>query len=90
MHTITCNIYVFFRMEQYSALQEVARDLIAAGANGDQKADPEVLKRCAEFFVDHQQYDRALDMYATAKSVSTNAELKTIRDSSQYRLDSRI
>jgi hypothetical protein len=40
--------------------------------------------------VDHQQYDRALDMYATAKSVSTNAELKTIRDSSQYRLDSRI
>ena len=36
----------------------------------DDKADPELLQRCADFFIDNGQYDRAVDLLAIAKKVS--------------------
>lgn len=52
-----------FRTKQFAALQMISEDL-------DDKTDPELLQRCADFFVDNQQYDRAVDLLAIARKVS--------------------
>lgn len=44
----------------------MARDLLESS----ERKDPEMLKRCAEFFVANQQYSKALDVYASAKKVN--------------------
>ena len=36
----------------------------------DDKTDPELLQRCADFFIDNGQYDRAVDLLAVAKKAS--------------------
>lgn len=51
-----------FKTKQYGALQLVSGDL-------DEKADPEVLQRCADFFIENEQYDKAVDLLAIAKKV---------------------
>ena len=52
-----------FRTRQFGALQHISDDL-------DQKADPELLQRCANFFTDNGQYDKAVDLLATARKVN--------------------
>ena len=53
-----------FTTKQFSALQMISEDL-------DDKTDPELLQRCADFFIDNGQYDRAVDLLAVAKKVSS-------------------
>ncbi|GAB1610026.1 hypothetical protein Ahia01_001288500, partial [Argonauta hians] len=49
-----------FSSKQFGALQALTLDL-------DDKADPEVLEKCAEFFLDNAQYDKAVELLAMAK-----------------------
>ncbi len=51
-----------FKTEQFSALDLIAADL-------DEKSDPKVLERCAEFFMKNQQYLKAAQLLAYAKRV---------------------
>lgn len=51
-----------FRTEQFSSL-----DLIASELN--EKSDPRVLERCAEFFEQSQQYTKAAQFLCYAKRV---------------------
>ena len=51
-----------FKTEQFGALQLISEDL-------DENADPEVLKKCAEFFIEHDQFDRAVNLLVTALKV---------------------
>ena len=50
------------RTEQYGALDLMAQDL-------NKDSDPRVLERCAEFFSQNQQYDKAVELLAYAKKV---------------------
>lgn len=44
-----------FKTEQFGALQLISEDL-------DESADPTVLKKCAEFFIEHDQFDKAVNL----------------------------
>lgn len=57
-----------FRTEQFSALDLIAAEL-------DASADPLVLERCAEFFMQNQQYNKAVQLLAYAKKVCVVAFL---------------
>ncbi|CAG0897138.1 unnamed protein product [Darwinula stevensoni] len=49
-----------FRSQQYSTLQMIALDL-------DSKADPALLQRVADYFLENNQFDKAVDLLAIAK-----------------------
>ncbi|CAL8073471.1 unnamed protein product [Calicophoron daubneyi] len=49
-----------FQTHQFAALQSVAGSL-------DERIDPALLKRCAQFFTQNNQYDRAVDVLAAGK-----------------------
>ncbi|CAM1291051.1 IFT140 (predicted) [Pycnogonum litorale] len=49
-----------FRVKEFSTLQHIANDL-------DDKADPELLKRCAQFFIENGHFDRAVDLLSIGK-----------------------
>ncbi|TGZ55803.1 hypothetical protein CRM22_010299 [Opisthorchis felineus] len=49
-----------FQTHQFAALQTVAGSL-------DDRIDPVLLRRCAEFFVQNNQFDRAVDVLAAGK-----------------------
>ncbi|CAB4034032.1 intraflagellar transport 140 homolog [Paramuricea clavata] len=51
-----------FKTEQFSALQMVAEDLT-------ENTDPEMLTRCSQFFMEHGQYDRAVELAVLGKKV---------------------
>jgi len=51
-----------FRTKQFGALQMISGDL-------DERADPELLKRCADFFLENGQYDKAVDLLGIGKKV---------------------
>ena len=51
-----------FQSKQFAALQVVSEDL-------DESTDPQLLQRCADFFIDNSQFDRAVDLLALAKRV---------------------
>lgn len=51
-----------YRAQQYSALQSIVVDL-------DSNSDPNLLMKCAKFFVDNKQFEKAVDMLAIAKQV---------------------
>ena len=51
-----------FKTQQFGALQLIAEDL-------DDRTDPVLLNRCAEFFMEHGQYDKAVDLMVVAKKV---------------------
>ena len=51
-----------FRTQQFAALQVVAEDL-------DENTDPEMLNKCAAFFLEHEQYDKAVDLLVVGKKV---------------------
>ena len=52
-----------FRAKQFGALQMISGDL-------DERADPELLQRCADFFLENGQYDKAVDLLGIGKKVS--------------------
>ena len=52
-----------FSTKQFGALQMISSDL-------DERADPELLERCANFFIDNGQHDKAVDLLAIGKKVS--------------------
>uniref|UniRef100_A0A0M3HM60 TPR_REGION domain-containing protein n=1 Tax=Ascaris lumbricoides TaxID=6252 RepID=A0A0M3HM60_ASCLU len=56
-----------FRTEQFGALDLIAKDL-------DERSDPRVLERAAEFFINNQQYEKAVQFLAYAKNVSSSFE----------------
>lgn len=45
-----------FESQQFGALQLISDDL-------DEKTDPVLLNRCAEFFMEHGQFDKAVDLF---------------------------
>ncbi|GFO12432.1 intraflagellar transport protein 140 homolog, partial [Plakobranchus ocellatus] len=49
-----------FTTKQFGALQLISSDL-------DERADPELLQRCADFFLENGQYDKAVDLLAIGK-----------------------
>ncbi|KAM7091574.1 intraflagellar transport protein 140 homolog isoform 3-T5 [Ciconia maguari] len=49
-----------FATQQFGALQLIAEDL-------DEKSDPALLARCSDFFIEHAQYEKAMDLLLTAK-----------------------
>ncbi|XP_041362442.1 intraflagellar transport protein 140 homolog [Gigantopelta aegis] len=49
-----------FKTKQFGALQLISGDL-------DERADPELLQRCADFFLENEQYDKAVDLLAIGK-----------------------
>ncbi|XP_077980431.1 intraflagellar transport protein 140 homolog [Glandiceps talaboti] len=49
-----------FRTEQFGALQLIADDL-------DERTDPNLLNKCADFFMEHGQYDKAVELLVVAK-----------------------
>jgi len=48
-------IELAFRTQQFGALQMISEDL-------DERTDPDMLNKCAEFFIDHGQFDRAVNL----------------------------
>lgn len=51
-----------FATQQFAALQLVAEDL-------DEKSDPALLARCSDFFLEHGQYEKAVELLLAAKKV---------------------
>jgi intraflagellar transport protein 140 len=49
-----------FRNKQFSTLQMMAGDL-------NEQTDPELLDRCAHFFLENEQYDKAVDLLVKAQ-----------------------
>ncbi|XP_075292350.1 intraflagellar transport protein 140 homolog isoform X3 [Opisthocomus hoazin] len=49
-----------FATQQFGALQLIAEDL-------DEKSDPALLARCSDFFIEHAQYDKAMELLLTAR-----------------------
>ncbi|NXA13871.1 IF140 protein, partial [Sapayoa aenigma] len=49
-----------FATQQFGALQLIAEDL-------DEKSDPALLARCSRFFVEHAQYQKAMELLLTAR-----------------------
>ncbi|CAJ0957557.1 unnamed protein product [Ranitomeya imitator] len=49
-----------FATEQFGALQLVAEDL-------DEKSDPALLARCSDFFIQHDQFEKAVELLLAAK-----------------------
>ena len=51
-----------FSSRQFAALQTISQDL-------DERTDPELLQRCADFFIENGHFDRAVDLLAIASKV---------------------
>ncbi|KAK7004477.1 intraflagellar transport protein 140 [Biomphalaria glabrata] len=49
-----------FTTRQFDSLQQMSSEL-------DDRADPEILQKCAEFFLENGQFDKAVDMLAIGK-----------------------
>eukprot|EP00079_Xenopus_tropicalis_P029812 XP_012825483.1 PREDICTED: intraflagellar transport protein 140 homolog isoform X1 [Xenopus tropicalis] len=49
-----------FTTEQFGALQLIAEDL-------DEKSDPALLARCSDFFMQHSQFEKAVELLLAAK-----------------------
>ncbi|XP_078482947.1 intraflagellar transport protein 140 homolog [Ciona intestinalis] len=64
-----------FESKQFGALELISQDL-------DDSADPVLLERCAEFFTEHGQHERAVSMlvvvkkYAEAISICSNNDVR--------------
>uniref|UniRef100_A0A673VBY5 Intraflagellar transport protein 140 homolog n=1 Tax=Suricata suricatta TaxID=37032 RepID=A0A673VBY5_SURSU len=49
-----------FASQQFAALQLIAEDL-------DERSDPALLARCSDFFLEHNQYEKAVELLLAAK-----------------------
>ena len=56
-----------FNNKQYAALHMVSEDL-------NEKTDPELLQRCADYFIENSQFDRAVDLLAIGRKVGVRCE----------------
>jgi intraflagellar transport protein 140 len=52
-----------FDSKEFGALQMISADV-------DKMTDPVMLQRCATFFIQNSQFDRAVDLLAAAKKVT--------------------
>ncbi|XP_042294729.1 intraflagellar transport protein 140 homolog [Sceloporus undulatus] len=57
-----------FMTEQFGALQLIAEDL-------DEKSDPALLARCSDFFTEHGQYEKAVELLLAAKKYQDALQL---------------
>ncbi|KAB0351510.1 hypothetical protein FD754_016367 [Muntiacus muntjak] len=57
-----------FATQQFVALQLVAEDL-------DEKSDPALLARCSDFFLEHGQYEKAVELLLAAKKYQEALQL---------------
>ncbi|XP_019615052.1 PREDICTED: intraflagellar transport protein 140 homolog [Branchiostoma belcheri] len=57
-----------FRTQQFAALQLIAEDL-------DEKTDPVLLNKCADFFMEHGQFDKAVELLVVARKYVDALEL---------------
>ncbi|XP_037013024.2 intraflagellar transport protein 140 homolog [Artibeus jamaicensis] len=57
-----------FATQQFVALQLIAEDL-------DDKSDPALLARCSDFFVEHCQYEKAVELLLAAKKYQEALQL---------------
>uniref|UniRef100_A0ABM5F0W3 Intraflagellar transport protein 140 homolog n=1 Tax=Pogona vitticeps TaxID=103695 RepID=A0ABM5F0W3_9SAUR len=57
-----------FATEQFAALQLIAEDL-------DEKSDPALLARCSDFFIEHAQYEKAVELLLAAKKYQDALQL---------------
>nr|XP_060642367.1 intraflagellar transport protein 140 homolog isoform X1 [Anolis sagrei ordinatus]XP_060642368.1 intraflagellar transport protein 140 homolog isoform X1 [Anolis sagrei ordinatus] len=57
-----------FTTEQFAALQLIAEDL-------DEKSDPALLARCSDFFIEHGQYEKAVELLLAAKKYQDALQL---------------
>lgn len=60
-----------FATQQFAALQLIAEDL-------DEKSDPALLARCSDFFIEHAQYEKAVELLLAAKKVMLGIMLQRI------------
>ena len=51
-----------FESKEFGALQMISGDI-------DKNTDPVLLQKCATFFIQNSQFDRAVDLLAAAKRV---------------------
>ncbi|KAG8433191.1 hypothetical protein GDO86_017467 [Hymenochirus boettgeri] len=49
-----------FSTEQFAALQQIAEEL-------DENSDPALLARCSDFFIEHNQFEKAVELLLAAK-----------------------
>ncbi|KAM6423733.1 intraflagellar transport protein 140 homolog isoform 2-T2 [Liasis olivaceus] len=57
-----------FATQQFAALQLIAEDL-------DEKSDPALLARCSDFFIEHTQYEKAVELLLAAKKYQDALQL---------------
>uniref|UniRef100_A0A8C5R4T8 Intraflagellar transport 140 n=1 Tax=Leptobrachium leishanense TaxID=445787 RepID=A0A8C5R4T8_9ANUR len=57
-----------FATEQFGALQLIAEDL-------DEKSDPALLARCSDFFIEHRQFEKAVELLLAAKKYNDALQL---------------
>ncbi|XP_008144599.2 intraflagellar transport protein 140 homolog [Eptesicus fuscus] len=57
-----------FATQQFGALQLIAEDL-------DEKSDPALLARCSDFFLEHNQYEKAVELLLAAKKYQEALQL---------------
>ncbi|XP_039346836.1 intraflagellar transport protein 140 homolog isoform X2 [Mauremys reevesii] len=57
-----------FATQQFGALQLIAEDL-------DEKSDPALLARCSDFFIEHAQHEKAVELLLAAKKYHEALEL---------------
>ena len=63
LSAVLCNhVDYFSRHQKYHVLQDIALDLTA-------KHDPAVIQKVADYFVENEQYDKAIDLLAIGKRV---------------------
>lgn len=60
-----------YRNQQFSALQFIAVDL-------NSTSDPALIQKCARFFVENGQYDKAVNLLAVGKQVSSSTRLRPV------------
>ena len=74
---VTKALDLCFATQQFAALQVIAEDL-------DENTDPEMLNKCSKFFLEHEQYDKAVELLVVGKRVNvcavySDVNLKHIR-----------
>ncbi|XP_036264768.1 intraflagellar transport protein 140 homolog [Pipistrellus kuhlii] len=57
-----------FATQQFGALQLIAEDL-------DEKSDPALLARCSDFFLEHNQYEKAVELLLAARKYQEALQL---------------
>jgi len=65
---VTKALDLCFTTQQFAALQVIAEDL-------DENTDPEMLDKCSKFFLEHEQYDKAVELLVVAKQFSEALDL---------------